>query len=367
MNRILSIVMAALLLVLVAAGSLSAGNSSGESKASPEGAVQAFYDNVKAHNFDAAYALISPSSKVDKADVYRDIAGRDGSLKTYSTLQKAEARTVARNGDQEATVRANLEWSTAVGAFNESQDLKTVREDNGWRIVWPKQKQEALPPQVIPTTYLRWDVIHRGSEDDWGAQDVAAPNVRIVSMNAIEREGRVIVMGEVVNEDTVPGFVNVSATLIGKDGSRFASESSFDKTSHVLLPKEVSPFRIDFPGAKLAQLKGVDMQRNTILVPATADPVIGVLHQQLQKNDAGHTELRGELLNESGQVVNIPHVIATYYDGSGKVIWVSDGYVDKALEPQIPVSFKVGLSDDLVSQVKSYRVTVNHYSRDSQM
>jgi hypothetical protein len=33
--------------------------------------------------------------------------------------------------------------------------------------------------------------------------------------------------------------------------------------------------------------------------------------------------LKGELINESGQTVNIPHVLATFYDNSGKVIWVS--------------------------------------------
>jgi hypothetical protein len=60
-------------------------------------------------------------------------------------------------------------------------------------------------------------------------------------------------------------------------------------------------------------------------------------------------------------VVNIPHVLATYYDRSGKVIWVSDGYVDKALLPQTPVPFAVELRDDLASNVQNYRVTVNQY------
>ena len=71
--------------------------------------------------------------------------------------------------------------------------------------------------------------------------------------------------------------------------------------------------------------------------------------------------LRGELMNESGETVNIPHVLATYYDTSGKVIWVSDGYVDQALLPQIPVPFTVSLRDDLAGAVHTSRVTVNNY------
>jgi hypothetical protein len=183
-------------------------------------------------------------------------------------------------------------------------------------------------------------------------------------MNAIERDGNTIIMGEVVNEDTVPGFVAVNATLVGKDGSTLGEESSFDKTSHTLLPKEVSPFRVDFPKIKLDRVKSVRMEPTALLVPASADPVIGVLHQRIEKDANGHPVLRGELVNQSGQIVNIPHVLATFYDDSGKVIWVSDGYVDKALLPQTPLPFAVGVRDDLASQVHSYRVTVNHYSLD---
>jgi hypothetical protein len=57
-------------------------------------------------------------------------------------------------------------------------------------------------------------------------------------------------------------------------------------------------------------------------------------------------------------------VLATYYDSQGHVIWVSDGYVDQALRPQIPVPFAVSINDDIAPSVHSYRVVVNHYSMD---
>ena len=102
----------------------------------------------------------------------------------------------------------------------------------------------------------------------------------------------------------------------------------------------------------------------TLLVPASADPVIGVLNQRLEKDATGNSVLSGELVNQSGQTVNIPHVLATYYDNSGKVIWVSDAYVDRALMPQTPVPFSVEVREDLAPKVHSYRVTVNHYTID---
>ena len=67
-------------------------------------------------------------------------------------------------------------------------------------------------------------------------------------------------------------------------------------------------------------------------------------------------------MNQSGQVVNIPHVIATFYDGSGHVVWVSDGYVDRVLFPQTPEAFTVEIPGSVSAKVQSYHVVVNQYS-----
>ena len=64
-----------------------------------------------------------------------------------------------------------------------------------------------------------------------------------------------MLVGEVVNEDSVPAFVNVGATLLDAQGNEFAQESSFDKIAHKLLPKQVTPYRIDFPGMRLKKSK----------------------------------------------------------------------------------------------------------------
>lgn len=361
MKRIIPILLVVLTAVLVAMATVHSNEM--KPATTPEGAVQELLDHAQSRDFGGAFSYVSKSSNTDQQSFAKDFTGRDGSLRTYSSLQKFDTKVLHEN-DQQAVVRANIEWSTAVGAFYDNRDLDVVREGNSWKVVWPVTKQAKIPPQVIPVNYLRWDIVTRGSDDDWGAQNVEAPRVRITSMNAIERDGATMVLGEIVNEDTVPGFVAVGATLIGKDGNPIGQETSFDKISHTLLPKEVSPFRIDFPGVKLSAVKSVRMQPNALLVPASADPVIGVLHQRIEKDARGRTVLKGEVVNQSGQTVNIPHVLATFYDNAGRVIWVSDGYVDQALLPQTPVPFSVSVRDDLASNVQTYRVTVNQYSLD---
>ena len=128
-----------------------------------------------------------------------------------------------------------------------------------------------------------------------GVQNVDSPQVRILSMNALQRPDRIVIVGEVVNEDTVPAYVNVGATLLRPDGSTFAQESSFDKISHTLLPKQVSPYRIDFPEARMNQVKSVRMDVKSLLVAASAELVIDT--------DAGVDVTRGS----SQVIVEAPH------------------------------------------------------------
>ena len=360
MSRVLLIITIVITIGLLAAGTLNAKKNTAD-LSTPEGAVHALFDRVQAHDWNGAYALLANSNAIDEQNFIGDAGGRNGELRTFSSLARVTPK-VLNEHDNDALVRTDLQWSTAVGAMYDTKDLKLAKDGNTWKIVWPVEKQQNVPPQVIPVNFLRWDVVTRGADDDWGAQNVEAPHVRIVSMNAVERDGATTVMGEIVNEDTVPAFVSVGASLLGKDGNSLGDESSFDKISHVLLPKEVSPFRIDFPGVKLSSIKSVRMQPNALLVPASADPTIGVLKQRLDTDASGRKVLRGELINEGGATVNIPHVLATFYDNQGKVIWVSDGYVERALLPQTPQAFSLPLRDDIAGKVQTYRVSVNSYS-----
>src|SRR6201987_1594514 len=162
-------------------------------------------------------------------------------------------------------------------------------------------------------------------------------------MNAVERPDGVLVLGEVENEDTVPAYLNVSASLLKPDGSALAQQDSFDAIAHSLLPKQVSPYRIDFPGYRLRDVKNVRMDARALLVPASADPVVAVENQNIAKDALGRSILKGSIVNQSGQVVNIAQVLGAFYATNGKVVWVADGYVDQALMPQAPVPFALDI------------------------
>ncbi len=344
----------------IAAGSALPGFTPNAS--TPEQALDNFLLDVQRRNWDRAFSAIQRTSDTLNEQAFiQQWIGSNGGLRSFSSLEAFEARPLHAT-DSDAQVRAHLHWTTPVGPVQDVRDFHLARRGDAWKVVWDENPPPNVPAQIVPVNYLRWDLVSGNSSDEWGSRNVDAPHVRIVSMNAIDSAEGAVVMGEVVNEDTIPAFVNVNATLVDGSGGTIDDENSFDKILHVLLPKQVSPYRIDFPHVNLSKVKNVRMDVKATLVPASSDPVIGVMNQKLDSDAQGHPVLHGELMNQSGETVNIPHVIASFYDNNGKVVWVSDGYVERALLPQSTEAFALELPQSVAGKVHNFHVVVNQYS-----
>jgi hypothetical protein len=332
---------------------------------SPEQAVSNFLLDVQKRNWDRAFGSLERTSQaLTEKEFVQEWTGATGGLRSFSTLENYDARPLHAT-DSDAQMRVQLHWSTPVGPVEDVRDFHLAKRGDQWKIVWNEAPLPNVPAEVVPVNYLRWDLVTgTASGGEWGSHNVDSPRVRIISMNAVDSAEGAVVMGEVVNEDTIPAFVNVNATLVDAAGNVIDDETSFDKILHVLLPKQVSPYRIDFPNITLKKVKNVRIDTKATLVPASSDPVIGVMNQKLDEDAQGHAVLHGDLLNQSGQTVNIPHVIVSFYDNNGKVVWVSDGYVEQALLPQSTQPFAVELPKSLAGKVQNFHVVVNQYSMD---
>lgn len=366
-GSVIAILLAIATVVLVVIGTIWPGPSAValaggatllHSSSTPEGAVQNLATAIGRRDWHQAYSSLENKGEFSEQDFQRDLNGSYDSLRTYATLDGYELRPLHQSSDQ-AQIQLRLRWSTVVGTFVDARNLQVVKNGSRWQVAWPIVKEPHVPPQVIAVNYLRWDVIYRGGEDDWGAQDVEAPHVRIVDMHPVERAAGVVLLGELLNEDVVPAYVAVRATLLAKDGSTIASEGSFDKISHILLPKQVTPFLIEFPNLTLAKVASVRMDPISELVAASADPVIEIQNQKL--NPAPGASLTGQVVDQSGEVVNVAHVLGTFYDKTGQLVWVADQYVDRALQPQIPVPFNIPIPEDLARKVSTERAVIATY------
>jgi len=325
---------------------------------SAQKAAESLLQQIGRRDWDAAYAALGNKAQFSQTEFVRDLSGSYVSLRSYAVLDGFDVSPLHASAE-EAEFRASLNWTSVVGTFQDVRDLKVVRSGGRWQVMWPITREPTIPPQVIPVNYLRWDVIYRGPQDDWGAQDVESPHVRVVDLHPVDRGGGVVLLGELLNEDVVPAFVTVKGTLLAKGGSAIATEDSFDRISHILLPKQVTPFRIDYPNVRLSRVENVRIEPVATLVAASADPVIEIESQTL---NPANPSLSGTLLNQSGQPVNIAHVLGTFYDKSGRIVWVSYAYASRALLPQTPLPFSISYPADLASKISNYRVVASTYS-----
>ena len=338
---------------------LASGGSLLATPSTPEAAVSNLAEEIGRQEWGRAYSSLGNKAEFTEQEFQRDLTGRYPSLRTYATLDHFESRPLHASAS-DAQIQLRLYWSTVVGTFLDTRNLDVIKTGDRWQADWPIVKEPRVPPQVISVNYLRWDVIYRGPGDDWGAQDVESPHVRIVDMHPVDRAEGVVVLGELLNEDVVPAYVSVKATLVSKSGSKLATEDSFDKISHLLLPKQVTPFLIAFHDVPLSEVGSVHMEPFAILVPASADPVIEIQNQRF--HPAPGASLGGELVNQSGQVVNVAHVLGTFYDKDGQLVWIADRYIDRALLPETPVSFAIPVPEDIARKVSSERVVTAAYS-----
>src|SRR6266852_6340450 len=147
----LALTLCAVTLVLVALGWLNSAKASGVSlhpQASPEESVQNLFRAVRDRNWPKAQAQLANASQVDGSAFVYDLAGGDGSLRTYSTLEASEVSVLHQNPD-DALVRVKLNWSTALGSVSDTRDLKVVRDGNDWKVVWPVSQVPKVPAQVM--------------------------------------------------------------------------------------------------------------------------------------------------------------------------------------------------------------------------
>src|SRR5215470_7509079 len=161
MRRTLPFIIVLTTALLVLVGWWQAGGAelrSQRSASTPEQAVRGLMAQVQARNWNKAYASLDHGNGVEQSDFVREIAGTDGSLRTYSSLQSYDVWPLRADANH-ANLRVRMNWSSAVGSLDEVRDLQVVHDGSAWHVVWPKPNFTQVALQVLLVIYLRWDVI----------------------------------------------------------------------------------------------------------------------------------------------------------------------------------------------------------------
>lgn len=326
----------------------------------PEQAVKNLADDISLKDWPDGYNTLANKDQFTQFEFEHDLEGYYPSLRAEASLAGFDILPLHISADS-AKFQLKLQWTTVVGAPVNTRNLTVVRVGKLWKVNWPLIRKPDVPAQVVAEDFQRWDVILPGAGDVFGRiGNVASPNVKIIDMHPVQRAEGLVVLGEVRNDDTAPVDVLLNATLLSKDQQPFASEGCFDNIDHVLLPGEVTPFLIIFPNQLLSGVGSIRMDPSAILVSAPEIPDIAV--QNAKINPAPDASISGELVNPTGSPISVVHIVSGLYDKNGKMVWMVEKYLDRALFPETPTPFDVPIPEDLARKISSQRTIVSSFN-----
>jgi hypothetical protein len=351
----------------------------------PEQLLQAYFHNIDFKYFEKAYNLLDPESTEGLDQYILELSLEDGLLASYAKLENINIINLRDISDTRKIYQVDAQWLTAVKAYDTTHSMELIKKGSKWYIV-----KEDFEKKIPADQFLRLaevDFFNQGrrkatTETTIREDILDRPEIYIDEAHLVERDGLYSIIGYLSNIDNDPAFVTIDAVLYDKEGKEITSYSVSDHIIHNLLPKEGTPFRIDFEDILWQQTKakfpdkfipGVDarvvldrepvefvINVRTMVTAERMYKFYGVEHSKNGK------DIEGTIINYGNQEIAIPQVLMAQYSDN-KLNWVSTNFLFRGIRPQRSKDFEIALValDDIhvVSTGKDANLLVNSVSR----
>ncbi|MFN8501390.1 hypothetical protein [Kouleothrix sp.] len=350
------------LALLTAIGLAGAASAAGWYRAlahTPTAVVQGYYDDLDFRRFSMAYERLDPQTRPGYDQYLIDLSVQGGMVASYGKLNNVRVTTLAAEPER-VTLVAATDWVTSLSSYSTTQTLTLVRRDGQWYIE-PDPVDNTVPPEQF---FRRGEVGYvaagrrRVTNQPTSFNDILdRPDLQVLSARLVKHNGRYSVVGELINNASDPADATVTAFLRDADGQELIRYNAQEGMVHKLLPKEATPFRVDFEGVAGAVLSDTldlkNFKPGAFTPPILTRPIgsfgvyaKGVATQrdldrgltlqnlQVQPLPGGGARLTGQLLNTGTHEATIPHVLLTYYDARNQVVWVDHVFIRDAVRPQ---------------------------------
>ena len=325
----------------------------------PSAVVQAYYDDIDFRRFSSAYARLDPQVRPSMDQYQLQLSVTGGLLASYGKLDSVKTKIISSEANR-VVLQADTIWITALSEYYKSETLTLVQRDGIWYIVPPPTDVSLPPDQFFRRPEMSWNSQGRRkvtTQTTSFGDILDRPVLQILSARLVQVNGRYSVVGELINTDNNPADVTVTAFLYDDAGNTLSWYDAQLVIMHTLLPKEVTPFRIDFEGVAGAVLgdaatagdfnpkayspinpnkpiANFNVYAKAVVTKSDLDRGVAAQNIRMVMGSDGNPHLTGELLNNGTVEAMIPHMLVTYYDAADHVVWVDDLFVDSSVRPQ---------------------------------
>ncbi len=353
----------------------------------PESIIVAYYDDLDFRRFGDAHARLDPETRPALDQFLLELSVKNGLLASYGKLDSVKPRIVESELDR-VVVEADTIWVTALQEYETSQRHVMVKRDGHWYIM-SDTPDVTIPPDQF---FRRGEVAYHSqgrrrvtTETTAFADVLDRPELQILSSRLVRKWTdacgfqeehddeepsncyRYSVVGELINTDVDPADLTVTAILYDEEGNELSQYNAQQVIMHKLMPKEVTPFRVDFEGVAGAVLDDLDtagdfhpdaysplmledpvaafeVYGKAVVTGRDLDRSVAVQDIQVTMDEEGQAWLSGEVRNFGLSEATIPHVFITYYDAAGQVAWVDHYYLEEGIRPQRSQSFNLPIT-----------------------
>ncbi len=329
----------------------------------PQNLLEAYYNHIDFKEFDDAYKLYDPNQDYSKEQFLLELSLEDGLLASYAKLDEIEIEPNFISSDTYQEYQVTSHWITGVKKYSNQHNYKLIKKNKQWFIEKSEYEKKLPPDQFLriaevdfynqgrrkatTNTSIREDILDR-------------PEVITTHAQLVKRNENYHIVGQLINVDNDPAFISIDVSLYDVNDEEIIQYSTSDIIIHNLLPKESTPFRIDFDDI-LWQMNKTDFpedfdsnQKTEMHWPRK--PVKFVLNLRSMVTDqrlykyygleysASAKSITGDIINYGNQEMAIPQILTAQYE-NGITKWVDVNYLPKGIRPQRSKSFNIELED----------------------
>lgn len=334
----------------------------------PENVIKAYYDAIDFKEFETAHTYLTPESGKTLSQFMLEISVSDGLLSSYAKL---DAITIDRLDILPTTAKATVttSWITPLKEIKTTEIHTLSKVGRKWYLD-PTTIDPDIPPDQLfsqnTTTFYNHGKRRITSGKTHHEDILKQPVVEVLSARLIHTNNQYVIVGEIQNIDNVPADISVTGTLYSDENRMLATFNAKDVIKHKLLPKETTPFRVNFEDIAW---KNTDDRKPTQYTPDTfteitleatpatfevqvkANVATTDLYQPLVLSDvylkynplAQEEILSGFLFNQSVQDATVPQLLIGYYNDQKELIWTDATYIDASVRQQRKKDFTIPL------------------------
>lgn len=347
-----SLLWTAVLLVLIAFGGYQFYIKN-TAQLSAENVVKAYYDAVDFKEFERAHSYIDPDSEKGLSQFMLEISVSDGLLSSYAKLDSLNVEIHTKT-DTTATAIGSAVWITPLKEIETEEQHALVKKEGKWYLLPQKVDPDIPPDQLLiqsGTTYYNHGKRAVTSAQTHHEDVLKQPVVEVLSARLVQLDTTYAIVGYIQNVDNIPADISVTGALYSVENKELARFNAKDVVKHKLLPKETTPYRINFEAIAWSTVKDekpttydpelftqialndtpVNFEVQVSANVATIDLYQAVSLAQVTQEKA---QLEGFLFNPSMEGATIPQLLISYYNKNKELLWVTSTYIDESVRQQ---------------------------------